>query len=100
MVVTVFRSRLNPQAEDEYAQWAERIAELARGMPGYISHKGFTAADGERVTLVEFESEEHVRAWSVHPDHVQAKKKGRAAFYLEYRIQVCKVLKQSDFSAS
>ena len=23
-------------------------------MPGYISHKGFTADDGERVTIVEF----------------------------------------------
>lgn len=100
MVVTVFRSRLNPEAADEYSQWAERMDELARSMPGYLSHKGFTAPDGERVTLVEFESEEHVRAWSAHPDHVQAKKKGRGAFYLEYRIQVCKVLRESAFSAS
>ena len=100
MVVTVFRSRLNPEAADEYGQWAGRISELARTMPGYISHKTFTAEDGERVTIVEFEREEDVRVWSAHPEHVQAKKRGRAAFYSEYKIQVCGVLRQSEFNAA
>jgi len=31
------------------------MGELARSMPGYLSHKGFVADDGERVTLVEFD---------------------------------------------
>ena len=99
MVVTVFRSRLKPDALDEYGQWATRISELARTMPGYVSHKIFTAEDGERVTLVEFETEEDVRAWGAHPDHIQAKKRGRAAFYSEYRIQVCEVLRERSFTA-
>jgi len=97
MVVTVFRSRVKPEAEEEYARWAARMGELARRMPGYISHKGFVAADGERVTLVEFESEQAQRAWSMHPEHVEAKKKGRTHFYVEYRIQVCKVQRDSVF---
>jgi heme-degrading monooxygenase HmoA len=99
MIVTVFRSRLKPESTDEYAAWAARIGELARTMPGYVSHKGFTAADGERVTLVEFESEEHVRAWSAQADHVQAKKKGRESFYSEYKIQVCSVIRETRFQA-
>lgn len=97
MVVTVFRSRLKPEGEAEYGQWAGRIGELARTMPGYVSHKSFTAPDGERVTIVEFESEEHVHAWSAQPDHVGAKKKGRASFYSEYRIQTCQVLTERRF---
>ena len=99
MIITVFRSRLKPGVRDEYVALVERMNELARTMPGYISHKMFTAPDGERVTIVEFEREEDVRAWSAHPDHVQAKKRGRAAFYSEYRIQVCNVLKESAFKA-
>lgn len=99
MVVTVFRSRLKPEAEEEYQRWAARIAELARGMPGYLSHKAFTAADGERLTLVEFESEEHLRAWSQHPEHVLAKETGRASFYSEYRVQTCAVLREDAFHA-
>ena len=97
MVVTVFRARLKPEAAEEYQQWAGRMSKLASAMPGYVSHKIFLAADGERVTIVEFDSEEHHRAWSMHPDHVQAKMKGRADFYSEYRIQVCQVLRQSEF---
>ena len=68
-------------------------------MPGYISHKGFVAEDGERVTIVEFASEEAHRAWAAQRDHVEAKKKGRASFYSEYRIQVCTVLRESAFPA-
>ena len=97
MIITVFRSRVRPEALQEYATWAARMSELARKMPGYISHKGFAAEDGERVTIVEFESEETLRAWSLHPDHVEAKKKGRASFYSEYRIQICAVQRDSTF---
>ena len=97
MIVTVFRSRLRPEATEEYMEWSARMNELARAMPGYISHKGFVAPDGERVTIVEFEDEESLRAWSRHGEHVQAKQKGRSDFYSEYRIQVCTVQRQSDF---
>ncbi len=97
MIVTVFRSRVKPEAQEEYARWAARMSELARQMPGYVSHKGFLAEDGERVTIVEFESEEALRAWSVHREHVEAKKKGRSSFYLEYRVQVCAVQRESSF---
>jgi heme-degrading monooxygenase HmoA len=33
-----------------------RMTELARDMPGYISHKAYVADDGERLTLFEWES--------------------------------------------
>ena len=97
MIITVFRSRVRPEAQEEYGRWAARMSELARRMPGYISHKGFVAEDGERVTIVEFESEETQRAWSLHAEHVGAKKKGRADFYSEYRIQICTVQRDSSF---
>lgn len=97
MIITVFRSRLKPEAGEEYERWAARMSELARQMPGYISHKAFVAEDGERVTIVEFESEQAQRAWSAHPEHVEAKKKGRASFYLEYRLQICSVQRDSAF---
>ena len=52
MLVIVFRSRLKPGFRDEYVALVDRMAELARTMPGYISHKGFFADDGERVNIV------------------------------------------------
>jgi len=98
MIVTVFRSRLKPENEQAYYEWAARMAALAKSMPGYISHKVFTAEDGERVTLVEFEDEETQRAWATNLQHIEAKKKGRADFYTEYKLQVCTVQRESVFN--
>lgn len=95
MIVTVFRSRLAAEFQSDYQQMAPRMSALVRAVPGYISHKGFTAEDGERLTLVEFESEESLRAWAVHPEHVLAKKAGRDRLFSEYRVQVCRVLRDS-----
>ena len=97
MVVTVFRSRVKPGLQQDYIEWVGRMSALAKTMPGYVSHKGFVAEDGERVTIVEFESEEAQRAWARHPEHVAAQKKGRQDFYLEYRIQVCQVQRENAF---
>ena len=97
MIVTIFRSRLRPEHEAEYAEWAQRIHDLATTMPGFLSIKGFTAEDGERVSIVEFASEETHRAWREHPEHRVAQALGRQKFYAEYRIQVCRDVTTREF---
>ena len=99
MLVTVFRSRLKPENQQEYYAWAARMSALARTMPGYVSHKSFTAEDGERVTIVEFADEQSQRAWATNLQHVEAKKKGRADFYTEYKLQICEVKRETSFTA-
>ena len=99
MVVTVFRSRLKPENVQEYYEWAARIAALARTMPGYVSHKGFVAEDGERVTIVEFADDASQEAWRRESRHLEAQRKGRNDFYTEYKLQVCSVLRESSFKA-
>ena len=86
-VVTVFRSRLRPDAS-AYAVDAAAIAELARTMPGYVEHKAFTADDGERVTLVTFADRASHDAWRDHPEHRAAQRRGIDAYYSEYSISV------------
>jgi heme-degrading monooxygenase HmoA len=98
MIVTVFRSRLLPGVREEYVALAKRLRELAATMPGYISHKDFFAEDGERVAVVEFESEEGMRAWRTHPEHVAAQRKARQIYYSDYSIQVCEVVREHKFS--
>ena len=93
MIVTIFRSRLNPGVEEEYGPMAKHMSELARTIPGYISHKGFVAADGERVTIVEFESEEALQEWRIHPEHAEAKRHGIKSFFSDYKFQICTVLR-------
>lgn len=97
MIITIFRNRLRPEHHDEYERWAARIHDLAVKMPGFISIKTFTADDGERVSIVEFESEETQRAWREQMDHRQAQELGRKLFYSEYRIQVCQPIREFSF---
>ena len=97
MVITIFRSRLRPEHEAEYAEWAARMHDLAVKMPGFVSIKTFAAEDGERVSLVEFESEEAVRHWREQADHRLAQELGRKAFYSEYRVQVCQPIRDYSF---
>jgi len=97
MKVTVFRSRLRPGARDEYLALVRRMIELAETMPGYISHKDFSAEDGERVTIVEFANEEGLRAWRTNPEHRAAQKLAREKYYSEYHIQVCTLDRESKF---
>jgi heme-degrading monooxygenase HmoA len=97
VIVTVFRSRLMPGLKEDYVALVDRMIALASSMPGYISHKGFFAEDGERCTIVEFESEEAQRAWRMHPEHREAQRKGRDIYYETYSLQICELKRQSRF---
>ena len=77
MMVVVFRARRAPAGVgEEYQYWFARMTELARDMPGYISHKAYVADDGERLTLFEWESADTLQAWATHPEHAAVKKLG------------------------
>jgi heme-degrading monooxygenase HmoA len=99
MLITVFRSRLRPGVRDDYVAMVDRMTELAATTPGHISHKGFFADDGERVTIVEFEHAEGLRAWRTNPEHIAAQKLARQKYYTAYHVQVCTLDRESKFRA-
>lgn len=96
-IVTVFRSRLAPDANPAYGEHAGRMSELAQTMPGYVDHKSFTADDGERVTIVTFADRETHEGWRLQTDHVAAQRAGIASYYDAYSLQVATVEKVSVF---
>ena len=99
MLITVFRSRLKLGVREEYVALVDQMEKLAGTMPGYVSHKGFFADDGERVTIVEFEHAEGLRAWRTNPEHIAAQKLARQKYYTEYSVQVCTLDRESKFTA-
>jgi len=96
-VVTVFRSRLRDDHRSEYAEWADRMLDIARAMPGFVDFKVFQAEDGERVSVITFDSLDHQRAWRDHPEHRAAQRLGRERFYRSYGIQVGEIIEERDF---
>lgn len=97
MVVVVFRSRIRAGVDEELAKVGQRMYELASSAPGFISYSDFVAADGENVSVIEFESLEAVAAWHDHPEHRIVQQQGRSEFFTEYHIQICTLARRCDF---
>lgn len=101
MVVIVFRSRLREGIDiEEITRVGGRMYELASSMPGFVSYKDFAAADGENVSIVEFESLETLEAWRTHPEHRAVQARAREGWMSEYHIQVCQPVRDYAFPAS
>jgi heme-degrading monooxygenase HmoA len=98
-MVIVFRSRLRPDADmTALMAMGERMAELASAMPGFIDYKDFASEDGENLTLVHFDSEEHLKAWANEPEHRAGQERARQEFFCEYQIEVCKPVRAYRFT--
>ena len=98
MVVVIFRSHIDPQADmGGMEAMGNRMHELASAMPGFVSYKEFAAEDGESLTLVQFEDERTLLAWRHQHEHVQGQEIGRKSFFTDYHIQVCKPIREYRF---
>lgn len=96
--VTIFRSRLRPNIDDDYSALSARMLELAESMPGFISIESYQDDTGARVTIAEFASHEQAAAWRKQPEHLEAQRIGRERFYEEYRVQVCTLDREYAFA--
>jgi len=72
--------------------------ELGTNMPGFVSYKDFQAADGENVSIVEFDTAEHLEDWREHSEHKQVQVRARESLLSEYHIQVCTLVRESRFA--
>lgn len=100
-ILTVFRSRLRPEAAAlGYQQLADDMERRARAMPGFVEFTTFTADDGERVSVVVFDDIDHHDAWRKDPEHRAAQQRGVEEFYAEYRITVAEVVRRHTYIGS
>lgn len=90
MYVNVFASRKRAGYDAAaYQADADRMGELARVQPGFVSYKSYAAPDGETVTVSVWQSEEDARAWSRHPEHRAAQARGRMEYYERFTMWTC-----------
>lgn len=101
MVVVVFRSRLREGIDMPALEtMGARMHELVTQMPGFIAYKDFASADGENLTLVEFEDEASLLAWRNQPEHAAGQERARREFFTEYSITVCQPKRAYRFDLS
>jgi heme-degrading monooxygenase HmoA len=103
MPITLFWSRFREAITEAdlaaYREDADRMYKLAREQPGFVSLKTYTADDGERLSVVRFESDEQQLAWRDQPAHLAVQGTGRIRYYEWYRMAVCEPVREYDWSA-
>lgn len=73
-----------------YDQTAVRMVELARQQAGFL---GAESVRSERfgITVSYWESEAAIAEWKRHTEHQAAQETGKAIWYADYVVRVCKV---------
>ena len=92
MYVVIFRATVR-SLDAEYSVAAARMRELALGQFGCIAFHSLTEGINE-VSLSYWPSEESIRAWRSHPEHVLAQQAGRERWYKEYSVQVAEISRE------
>ena len=98
--VIVFRCRLREEHADAFSRHADQVHARAITMPGFVSTKDFAADDGERLTIVEWDSARNLAGWRNDAAHREAQQLGRERYYAAYNIQICSELRTSAFDGT
>lgn len=96
-IIILFRSKLTDQAGDNYRALDDELQVLVRQNPGFVDAKSFTAADGERLTLVWWRDEQSLADWRNLMRHREAQDIGRQKWYQYYDIDVATITRSKRF---
>jgi heme-degrading monooxygenase HmoA len=90
--VVIFRATIR-SLDPEYSAVAEKMRELALKEFGCIQFHSVTEGRDE-VALSYWPSEESIRSWKAHPEHLLAQKAGRERWYESYTVQVACITRE------
>jgi heme-degrading monooxygenase HmoA len=103
MPVTLFWSRFRDDLDEAgmraYREDAGRIHALAESTPGFISIKTYQAEDGERLSVVMFETDAQQAEFRALAEHRAAQQRGRETYYQSYRLMVCEPVRDYGWPA-
>jgi len=95
----IFTSRRKPRIEDDYGDASARMMELGTKMPGFLGIESARNAEGFGITVSYWESEEAIKNWRTHAEHVEVQKRGRADFYEWYESRVGRIERAVSFKS-
>jgi heme-degrading monooxygenase HmoA len=87
----VIFSSLRTDGDREYGVTAQRMAELAQGMPGYLGIESARGEDGFGITVSYWRDEASIAAWRKYGEHVVAQERGKREWYAHYELRIARV---------
>lgn len=90
----IFTTLLTDNLED-YLETAERMEILAKEQEGYL---GIESARNEvGITISYWKDLDAITRWKHHIEHSEARERGRAQWYQQYQLRICKVEREYGF---
>lgn len=96
-IIILFRSKLTDQAGEDYQAMNAEMETLVRQNPGFVDVKSYTAADGERLTVVWWRDEESLTEWRNLMRHREVQNTGRQKWYEYYDMDVTTITRSRSF---
>ncbi|SFY15702.1 MULTISPECIES: antibiotic biosynthesis monooxygenase [unclassified Pseudomonas] len=93
----VIFTSLRTDADQDYAEAAERMLALAREQPGFLGVESARGEDGLGITVSYWSSEAAIQSWKRHPEHRAIQERGRVTWYTHFHTRVCKVEREYAF---
>lgn len=84
------------EGDNGYAKMADEMEKLAKRQQGFLGIE--SARDEVGITVSYWESLEAISNWKVNTDHLFAQRKGRTDWYTWYKVRICLVEREYDFS--
>lgn len=92
MYVVIFRAKVR-HLDEQYSKVASRMRELALSQFGCLEFHAVKEGRDE-VALSYWPSEDAIKAWKSHPEHILAQRAGRERWYEFYSVQVAAVTRE------
>jgi heme-degrading monooxygenase HmoA len=91
----IFRSELSSDPAG-YQDAAAEMEAIAARQPGYL---GFHSArsDGHGISISYWQTDDDIRRFKSHADHLWAQREGRNRWYRRYSVEVCEVQRHYQF---
>ena len=87
----IFTSVRTGAEEQEYAEMAARMVELAAQQPGYLGMEHAGTPGGSSITVSYWSDEESIANWREHAEHKVAQQHGREKWYESFALRIAKV---------
>ncbi len=85
----VIFTSVQSQDTDGYATMAAKMINLAQQQDGFLGVE--SARDELGITVSYWESLEAIKNWKLHIEHTEARNNGRARWYSQFTVRICKV---------
>ncbi len=91
----VIFTTVRTEVDENYEETAHQMEVLAKQQKGYLGIESARAEIG--ITVSYWESLAAISSWKNNLEHTVAREKGRAVWYREYQLRICKVERDYGF---